>query len=118
MDYDINTVGIPTLQPVVKLVNEGLICQFTPVVMLAGEKVSIDVLASFSNIGKEIRKGEFMGGELMFPAMDMSRLHTNVEVPSGTAVLVGGTSLILADDKKESHEFVVYLKPTVNRKKK
>ena len=92
MDYDINTVGIPTLQPVVKLVNEGLICQFRPVVFHGGREVSLDVMASLSKIRKEVRKGEFLGGELMFPAMEMSRLRTSVQVPSGKAVLVGGVA--------------------------
>jgi hypothetical protein len=115
MDYDINTVGIPTLQPVVKLVNEGLICQFRPVVFHGGRDVSLDVMASFSKIRKEIRKGEFLGGELMFPAMDMSRLRTSVQVPSGKAVLVGGVAKS-SGSKEDAHEYVVYIKPTVNRK--
>jgi hypothetical protein len=118
MDYDINTMGLPTLQPVVRLVNEGLICQFAPTVVNAGKEVMIDVLASFSAIRKEVRKGDFMGGELLFPAMDMSRVHTGVRVPGGTAVLIGGTALSSADEKGESHEFIIYLKPTVNRKNK
>ena len=115
MDYDINTVGIPTLQPVVKLVNEGLICQFRPVVFHGGKEVSLDVMASLSKIRKEIRKGDFLGGELMFPAMDMSRLRTSVQVPSGKAVLVGGVARS-SGAKEDTHEYVVYIKPTVNRK--
>jgi len=117
MDYDINTVGIPTLQPVVKLVNEGLICQFRPVVFHGGKEVCLDVMASLSKIRKDIRKGDFLGGELMFPAMDMSRLRTTVQVPSGRAVLVGGVART-AEGKEETHEYVVYIKPTVNRKGK
>ena len=118
MDYDINMVGVPALRPVVKLVNEGLICQFAPTVIGGGKEVSIDVLASFSAIRKEVRKGDFMGGELQFPAMDMSQVQTGVRVPSGTAVLIGGTALASGDEKKESHNFIIYLKPTVNRMKK
>lgn len=118
MDYDINTVGIPTLQPVVRLVNEGLICQFRPTVIRSGKALSINVMTSLSGIRKKMRKGEFLGGELLFPAMDMSRLRTDVGVPSGRAVLVGGTALTSGGDEKESREFVVYLKPTVGQKKK
>ncbi len=115
MDYDINTVGIPTLQPVVKLVNEGLICQFRPIVFHGGGEVCVDIMASLSKIRKDIRKGEFLGGELLFPAMDMSRLRTTVQVPNGKAVLVGGVAMS-PGSKEDAHEYVVYVKPTVNRK--
>lgn len=111
-------IGVPTLQPVVKLINEGLICQFVPTVIRGGKEVSIEVLASFSAIRKEVRKGDFMGGELQFPAMDMSQVQTGARVPSGTAVLIGGTALPSGDEKKESHNFIIYLKPTINRMKK
>jgi hypothetical protein len=111
-------VGIPTLQPVVKLVNEGIICQFMPAVLRDGEAVNMNILATFSRIRKPVRKGDFLGGELMFAAMDMSRLRTNVEIPDGTGVLVGGTALDPAADKKDGHEFVVYLKPTITQKTK
>lgn len=118
MDYDINTVGIPTLQPVVRVVNEGLICQFRPQVMMSGKLIDINVLASLSGLRKDMRKGKFMGGEIVFPSMRMSRLRTNVQVPSGTAVLVGGTAATAADGEGDSHRFVVYLKPTLAQKGK
>lgn len=117
MDYDINTVGIPTLQPVVKLVNEGLICQFRPMVIRGGREVAIDVSASLSAIQKRIRKGNFLGGELMFPAMDMARLRTLVRVPDRRSVLVGGTALTPEADKN-GHEFMIYLKPTINHEER
>jgi hypothetical protein len=117
MDYDINQIGIPTLQPVVRLINEGLICQFTPTVIRDGKETVIDVLATLSSIRKDIRKGEFMGGELLFPSMDMSMLHTVVQVPSGRAVLIGGVAVSSGDLTKESHEFIIYVKPTVNKKR-
>ena len=117
MDYDINTVGIPTLQPVVKLVNEGLICEFKPTVIRDGKAVSLDILVSLSALQKEIRKGEFLGGELYFPAIDLIRIRTGARVPSGTAILVGGTVLTSAG-RKDTHEFVVYVKPTINKRGK
>jgi hypothetical protein len=118
MDYDINTVGIPTLQPVVKLINEGLICQFRPVVIQGGRSVSVDVLASLSLIRKDVRKSDFMGGDLMLPAMDMSVLRTTVRVPGGTSVLVGGVASDSGKDAKENHNYVIFLKPTVEKKQK
>jgi len=115
MDYDINTVGIPTLQPVVRLVNEGLICQFKPIVLQEGKMVFVDILATFSKIRKNIRKGQFFGGELVFPVMDMARLRTSVEIPAGSAILAGGNAVSSGRENEEPHEFVVYLKPTVSR---
>jgi hypothetical protein len=103
---------------VVKLINEGLICQFRPAVIRSGKAVSVDVLASLSSIRKDTRKGDFMGGDLMFPAMNMSLLRTTVRVPSGTAVIVGGAASNAGKKGKDNHEFVIYLKPTIERKKK
>ncbi len=118
VDYDIEITMLPALNPVVKLINEGLICQFTPTVIRRGKEVSIDVLASLSALPKEVRKGDFMGGEILFPDMAMSLLHTTVRVPDGTAVLVGGTATNSGSEDKNTTEFIFYLKPTIERKKK
>jgi hypothetical protein len=116
MDYDINTVGIPTLQPVVRIVNEGLICQFQPKVFRDGETIGMDVLAILCKFRKDPRKAEFMGGELTFPTLDVIRVRTDVEVPDGRAVLVGGTAPVSEKDMENRHMYVVYVKPTVDHK--
>lgn len=118
MDYDINTVGIPSLQPVVKLINEGLICQFRPVVIQSGRSVSVDILASLSAIRKDVRKIDFMGGDLMLPAVDMSLLRTTVRVQGGSSVLVGGAASDSGKEAKGNRDYVIFLKPTVEKKQK
>jgi len=117
MDYDVSTVGIPTMQPVVQLVNEGLICQFIPAVIRNGKAVSIDVLASLSSIRKDTRKSSFMGGDLTLPVMDISLLRSAVRVSDGTAVLVGGVVSGTNEEGKDAREFVIYLKSTVEKKR-
>lgn len=117
MDYDLTSAGAPSLQPVVKLINEGLICQLRPVVVRKGGEVSIDVLASLSKVRKDTRKGDFLGGELMFPVMDVSLIRTAVRVPDGTSVIVGGATENVAGGK-DAREFVVYVKPRAEHRKK
>ncbi len=118
MDYDVTAAGVASLQPVVKLINEGLICQFRPAAVRGGREVSVDVLASLSMLRKDIRKGDFLGGEIMFPIMDTSVIRTAVRVPSGKAVLVGGTTLNSGTADKTAPEYIVYLKPTAESRKK
>ena len=113
MDYDINRAN--ALSPVVKVINEGLICQFRPKVLLDGKVIDIDILASLSSLNKDMRKTKFMGGEIMLPSMKMSRIRTSVLVPNGRAVLVGGTAQS-PGGKDENPRFVVFVKPTLGRR--
>ncbi len=115
MDYDVSGGGAQVLTPVVRVINEGLICQFRPKVLFDGRMIDISVLASLSRLNKDMRKTQFMGGEIMLPSMKMSRLRTNVLVPNGQAVLVGGTAE-LSEGKEDGPRFVVFVKPTLNRR--
>jgi hypothetical protein len=115
MDYDFSSVDSNALQPLVRVVNEGLICQFKPKVILDGKKLNIQVLASLSSLNKDMRKKEFMGGELVLPSMQLSRIHTTVQVPSGTAALVGGTATT-SGAKGDEQSFIVFVKPTLVQK--
>jgi len=112
MDYDFSGKEATTLQPLVRVINEGLICQLRPKVLLDGKALNVQVLASLSNLSKDLRKRQFMGGEIVLPSMRLSRLHTTVRVSSGTAVLIGGTAAS-GDGTDGGQSFIVYVKPTL-----
>jgi len=120
MDYDINTTGMPSLQPVVRRINVGLICGFKPLIIEGGKEVQLNILGSYSTLRQPIRKSSFEKGELFLPETDALIVETSVRVKNKGAVLVGGTlsKKGSGDDKKGEKRYLLYLKVVVSKPSK
>jgi len=119
-DYDINTTGMPTLQPVVELLNVGLICEFRPLLSGDGKEVRLRVLGSYTVLREPIRKTMFDKGELFMPQIETFVTQTMVRLKPGQAALISGALNIEGDteEKKQKEHCLLYLKTTVSAREK
>jgi len=90
-DYDINTSGMPVLQPVMRIFNSGFICAFRPYLMRDG-RVLLRVRVCQSALDGTPRKAKFVSGEYEKPSIVVELVAANVPVVAGRWFVVGGAA--------------------------
>jgi len=91
-DYDINTTGMPVLQPVMRVFNEGFICCFKPYI-LSDETILLQLRFSQSRLDEKPRIGKHDKGEYEKPSATIEMIQTVLRLPQKEWFLVGGTAV-------------------------
>jgi type II secretory pathway component GspD/PulD (secretin) len=98
-DIDINMIGVPTLQPVVGILNYGAILEARPVVSQDKKYVvceirptmAVDWTGIMDREGRDvILQGGLTRVHIHLPALTLTKLRTSVIVPDGGTVIIGG----------------------------
>jgi general secretion pathway protein D len=98
-DIDINQIGIPTLQPVIGILNFGSILEARPVVSQDKKYVVCEIKPTMAvnwtgEMDREGRDVILQGGNtrvhIHLPSLSLTKLRTTVIVPDGGTVIIGG----------------------------
>lgn len=94
-DYDIEVQGQKTIaDPIVDVVQEGIVIQFTPACAENGTDVALEFEGTFSSLQRPIPEKQIeLGGQkvtIQLPQVEVGRIRESVVVPSGGWVLLGG----------------------------
>ena len=109
-DLEVNQTGvIPVLNPVINVVNEGLVVELRPLVDRVRKIVMLDAALSLSKIRSPIAAREIKGVELELPHMEIARTGASTCVPLGRGALLGGVFKI--DEAGKPMTCVVYVRP-------
>ena len=106
-DIDINTTGMPVLQPVIGILNHGAILDVRPIVSYDKKYVLVELRPSsardFTGImdrpGRQvILQGGLTNVTIELPSLVLTRLRTTVFCPDGGYVLIGGMKNFIEQD--------------------
>jgi len=99
-DIEINTVGIPTLQPVVGILNHGSILEAKPVVTYDKKYVLVEVKPTMAvdltgltqdRTGRVVQlQGGLTSVNIELPTIALTKIRSTVIVPDGGTVILGG----------------------------
>ncbi len=99
-DIEINTVGIPTLQPVIGILNHGSILEAKPVVTYDKKYVLVEVKPTMAvdltgltqdRTGRTVILQQGLTAvNIELPTLSLTRIRTTVIVPDGGTVILGG----------------------------
>lgn len=99
-DIDINTVGIPTLQPVIGILNHGSILEAKPVVSHDKKYVLVELKPTMAvdltgltqdRAGRQVTlQGGLTTANIELPTISLTKIRTTVIVPDGGTVILGG----------------------------
>jgi general secretion pathway protein D len=98
-DIDINLIGVPTLQPVIGILNFGSILEARPVVSQDKKYVVCEIRPTMAvnwtgEMDREGRDVILQGGltrvHIHLPSLSLTKLRTTVIVPDGGTVIIGG----------------------------
>ncbi len=99
-DIDINTVGIPTLQPVIGILNHGSILEAKPVVSYDKKYVLVEVKPTMAvdltgltqdRAGRVVQlQGGLTSVNIELPTLTLTKIRSTIVVPDGGTVVLGG----------------------------
>lgn len=99
-DIDINTVGIPTLQPVIGILNHGSILEAKPVVSYDKKYVLVEVKPTMAvdltgltqdRAGRIVQlQGGLTSVNIELPTLTLTKIRSTIVVPDGGTVVLGG----------------------------
>ena len=99
-DIEVNTVGIPTLQPVIGILNHGSILEAKPVVTYDKKYVLIEVKPTMAvdltgltqdRTGRTVTLQQGLTAvNIELPTLSLTKIRTTVIVPDGGTVILGG----------------------------
>jgi general secretion pathway protein D len=99
-DIEINTVGIPTLQPVIGILNHGSILEAKPVVTYDKKYVLVEIKPTMAvdltgltqdRTGRTVLlQGGLTSVNIELPTLALTKIRTTVIVPDGGTVILGG----------------------------
>jgi general secretion pathway protein D len=99
-DIEINTVGIPTLQPVIGILNHGSILEAKPVVTYDKKYVLVEIKPTMAidltgltqdRTGRIVLlQGGLTSVNIELPTLALTKIRTTVIVPDGGTVILGG----------------------------
>ncbi|MDC3379202.1 hypothetical protein OAX78_02865 [Planctomycetota bacterium] len=109
-DLEVNQTGVvPVLNPVLSVLNEGLVVEVRPIVDRKRGIALLDVALSVTHGSDAFVTREVQGMELSFPDLRLARTSGTASVPLGRGALLGGvlSELSVEDDTA----CVVYVRP-------
>jgi type II secretory pathway component GspD/PulD (secretin) len=99
-DIEINTIGIPTLQPVIGILNHGSILEAKPVVTYDKKYVLVEVKPTMATdltgltqdrTGRIVMlQGGLTSVNIELPTLALTKIRTTVICPDGGTVILGG----------------------------
>lgn len=112
---EVNQTGVvPTLNPLIANINEGLVVEARPILDRGRQLVLIDVGLSISRLSKSMETRLIQGSEVELPQMLISRTASTGKVPLGRGAILGGV-LAAGPDDGRSLQCVIYARPRLIR---
>ncbi|MBX3472631.1 MAG: hypothetical protein KF878_37745 [Planctomycetes bacterium] len=110
-DIEVNQTGVvPVLNPVVAVINEGLVVEARPTVDRARGVAVVDVSLSLSRVADPVPTTKVVDLELELPRLRIARTTATGAVPLGRGALLGGV-LRTGAEPEEALTCVVYVRP-------
>ncbi|MCO5165302.1 MAG: hypothetical protein M9894_02905 [Planctomycetes bacterium] len=110
-DVEVNQTGVvPVLNPVVAVINEGLVVEARPVVDRARGLALIDVSLTLSRVADPVPTAKVVDLELELPRLRIARTSASSIVPLGRGALLGGVVRTGAEPE-DALTCVVYVRP-------
>lgn len=110
-DIEVNQTGVvPVLNPVIAVINEGLVVEARPLVDRARGQVLVDVALTLSRVQEPVEMQTVTDLEVELPRLEIARTTASGAVQLGRGALLGGV-LRTGAEGPDAVTCVVYVRP-------